>query len=75
MATAGVLTIAPFLVVRRMTGATHAILPLLLTGMSAAFVHGLGFVPSGRIWRLAFSPWTAWPLIALGWAGLLAFGG
>jgi predicted membrane protein len=42
-----------------MTGRTHAAASLLMMGMSAGFVHGLGMRPNARLWRLAFSPWTA----------------
>jgi predicted membrane protein len=71
-ATAAALIAAPFVVGRQMTSATHAVVSLLLLGMSAGFVHGLGMRPEARIWRVAFSPWTAWPLICLGWIALLA---
>jgi predicted membrane protein len=50
----------------------HAILPLLLTGMSAGFVYGLGMRPRAMAWRLVFSPLIAWPLMAFGWIALLA---
>jgi predicted membrane protein len=55
-----------------MNGATHTIVSLVMLGMSAGFVHGLGMQPKAAIWRLAFSPWTAWPLMGLGWIALLA---
>jgi predicted membrane protein len=55
-----------------MTGRTHAAASLLMMGMSAGFVHGLGMRPNARLWRLAFSPWTAWPLMAVGWSTLIA---
>ena len=69
--TALVLTCVPFLVVHDLDARAHAFLSLLLLGMSAGFVHGLGGRPRAGIWRLAFSPWTAWPLLLSGWIGLL----
>jgi len=71
-ATAIVLTAVPFLAVRELNGTTHAIVSLVMLGMSAGFVHGLGMRPRSGFWRVAFSPWTAWPLMALGWIALLA---
>jgi predicted membrane protein len=66
-----VLTAAPFVVGREMTATTHGALALALTGMSAGFAHGLGLRPTTTLWRLALSPWTAWPLMLLGWLALL----
>jgi predicted membrane protein len=67
-----VLTAVPFLAVRQMTAPAHAIVPLVMAGMSAGFVHGFGMQPRRGLWRLVFSPWTACPLMGLGWAALLA---
>jgi predicted membrane protein len=58
-------------VVRQMTGQTHGLLSLILAGMSVGFAHGLGFRPTTRIWRWLLSPWTAWPLMLVGWLALL----
>ncbi len=60
----GALTIAPFLVARHMTPAAHAIMPFLLLGISAGFVHGLGYTPRILVMRALASPFCAWPLIA-----------
>lgn len=38
----------------------------LLFGVSGAFVHGFGYTPQRRIWRLAFSPAAAWSLMIAG---------
>ena len=70
--TAAVLTGVPFLAVPHLDARAHAILSFLLTGMSAGFVHGLGMRPHALVWRVAFSPWMAWPLLASGWIALLA---
>jgi len=64
LAATAVLTVAPFLVARQMTPAAHAILPVLLLGISAGFVHGLGYVPRLVFMRALATPLFAWPLIA-----------
>lgn len=46
--------------------ARHSALMLLMLGISAGFVHGVGFVPESRLWRGVFSPWLAWPLMLAG---------
>lgn len=46
----------------------HGLLTLLMWGMSAGFVHGVGFDPDNRWLRLALGPLVAWPLLLLGWA-------
>jgi predicted membrane protein len=46
--------------------AGHGLLSLVMLGACAGFVHGVGFVPHARIWRMAFSPWVAWPLMGVG---------
>lgn len=44
----------------------HGILALIMWGLSAGFVHGVGFVPRNAALRLALGPLAAWPLMALG---------
>lgn len=44
----------------------HGILTLIMWGMSAGFVHGVGFVPRHAVLRIALGPYVAWPLMALG---------
>ena len=43
-----------------------ATLALIMWGLSAGFVHGVGFVPRNAALRLALGPLAAWPLMALG---------
>lgn len=45
----------------------HGLLSLLMWGMSAGFVHGVGFDPSNRWLRVLLGPLVAWPLLLLGW--------
>ncbi|MFN3750872.1 MAG: cyd operon YbgE family protein [Thiobacillus sp.] len=44
----------------------HGALTLIMWGMSAGFVHGVGFVPNNAVLRILLGPWVAWPLMALG---------
>lgn len=43
----------------------HGPLSLGLLGISAGFIHGVGYVPLMKIWRWLFSPYVAWPLMLL----------
>lgn len=45
---------------------SHGLLSLTMLGVCAGFVHGVGFVPEGRAWRVLFGPWMAWLLMGLG---------
>lgn len=43
----------------------HGTLSLCMWGISAGFIHGVGYIPHTRIWRWAFSPYLAWPVMGL----------
>ena len=45
---------------------SHGMLTLLVWGICAGFVHGVGFDPQSRVWRWLFSPVLAWTLMGLG---------
>jgi predicted membrane protein len=53
---ATVLLVAPRLVGRELDPLTHSALPLLLFGMSGAFVYGLGFEPEAKLLRVLLGP-------------------
>jgi cyd operon protein YbgE len=38
----------------------HGILALIMWGMSAGFVHGIGFVPHNAVLRAVLGPVAAW---------------
>lgn len=38
----------------------HGVLSLVMWGLSAGFVYGVGFVPNPRALRIVFSPLVAW---------------
>ncbi len=62
LATSGLIFTYP----QALAHAGHALLSLVMLGACAGFVHGVGFVPRAAIWRIAFSPWAAWPLMGAG---------
>jgi cyd operon protein YbgE len=68
---AGLVTVYPKALV---TGdrVNHGLLMLLMWGMSAGFVHGVGFVPRHRVLRMLLGPYAAWPLMALGLVWMLS---
>jgi cyd operon protein YbgE len=57
----------PFALVDHQGGYSHGLLALAMWGISAGFVHGLGFEPRALAWRWLVSPWVAWPLVVLGY--------
>ncbi len=44
----------------------HGLLTLVMWGLSAGFVHGVGFVPRHRLPRILLGPIVAWLLMGLG---------
>jgi cyd operon protein YbgE len=46
---------------------SHGLLMLVMLGISAGFIHGVGFDPIARVWRLLFGPTLGWPLALLGY--------
>lgn len=65
------LLIHPALMLDARGGYSHGLLMLVMLGVSAGFVHGVGFDPRGRLWALLFGPACGWPLMLLGYALLL----
>lgn len=39
---------------------SHGLLSLVMWGLSAGFVYGIGFVPRNRLLRIVFNPLVAW---------------
>lgn len=50
---------------------SHSLLMLVMLGISGGFVHGVGFDPINRLWRVLFGPACAWPLLVLGYVVLV----
>ncbi|MEW6120772.1 MAG: cyd operon YbgE family protein [Pseudomonadota bacterium] len=46
----------------------HGELMLIMWGLSAGFVHGVGFVPKNAALRFLLGPLAAWPLMLLGFS-------
>lgn len=61
------LLIWPALAVSAAGHVDHGWLTLLMWGMAAGFVHGVGFIPRNRLLRVVFGPMVAWglPLLAV----------
>lgn len=66
IAMAGVILTYP----KALEHASHGSLMLVMLGVSAGFVHGVGFIPEHKLWRILLGPWTAWVLLV---AGFLMF--
>jgi cyd operon protein YbgE len=45
---------------------SHGALLLIMWGMSAGFVHGVGFVPRHRVLRALLGPFAAWLWMGVG---------
>jgi cyd operon protein YbgE len=45
---------------------SHSLLMLIMWGVAAGFVHGVGFEPRALAWRAMFHPLLAWGLMAVG---------
>ena len=70
---AALIVLYPRAIATDMTTVPHGWLVLLLLGMSAAWVYGLGFEPEHRLLRPFFHPATAWLLMLVGaWQVFLA---
>ena len=58
------IVVFPRVIAADMYAIPHVWLIGLLFGMSAAYVHGFGFIPKNTVLKVIFSPAVAWPLIA-----------
>lgn len=50
---------------------SHGLLSLMMWGIAAGYVHGVGFDPRAWAWRLIFHPLLGWALMPLGYWVLL----
>jgi cyd operon protein YbgE len=46
---------------------SHSLLMLVMWGVAGGFVHGVGFEPWARAWRVVFHPLLAWGLMGAGY--------
>lgn len=44
----------------------HGLLTLVIWGICAGFVYGIGFDPEASLWRVLLGPISAWLLMGLG---------
>lgn len=47
---------------------SHGLISLSMLGMSSGFIHGVGFDPHSRLWRIVFHPVAGWVLMGLGYS-------
>jgi cyd operon protein YbgE len=66
LALSALLMLYPYALGTQMTPMLHTALPVMLLGVSASLVHGVGFQPHNRALNVLFSPIVAWPLIGVG---------
>lgn len=59
-------TLYPAALTRDGAALPHGLLMLVMWGLSAGFVHGVGFVPRHPLLQLGLGPFAAWPLLGLG---------
>jgi len=50
---------------------SHGVLSLMMFGISAGFVHGVGFIPRFWLWKILFGPQIGWLLMVGGLLWLL----
>lgn len=61
-------SIYPLMFTRADGSADHRLAMALFWAMSTGFVHGVGFVPRHRVWRVLFSGWSCGAgLLLAGW--------
>jgi predicted membrane protein len=65
-AISGLLLLYPYILGQATGPAAHTALPILMLGVSAAFVTGVGYKPVNRFARLVLGPVAAWLLMLSG---------
>lgn len=50
---------------------SHGQLMFVMLGIAGGFVHGVGFDPKNRAWRILLGPEMAWILLTTGYALLI----
>jgi cyd operon protein YbgE len=70
VALAVLILVYPGVIAESAADVRHGLLSLMMWGMAAGFVHGVGFVPRAVPWRVLFHPALGWPLM-LGGLGLI----
>lgn len=52
---------------------SHGLLTMIMWGIAVGYVHGVGFDPRARAWRLLLHPLIGWALMLLGYATLIGW--
>ncbi|NWB48808.1 cyd operon YbgE family protein [Pseudomonas gingeri] len=63
-----ILLIHPITILNAQGHYNHNLLMLVMWGVAAGYVHGVGFDPRARVWQVLFHPLVAWGLMTLGYA-------
>ncbi len=71
IATTALLFIYPRAVATSISEVNHGLLSLVMLGVAAGFIHGVGFVPRMIIWRIVFNPLVGWLLMTTGLMSML----
>lgn len=74
LALSTMILIYPKAIANSATEINHGMLSLLMWGIAAGFVHGVGFVPIHSLWRIALGPIVGWLLMLAGVGFILANG-
>ena len=70
LALSGLVVAYPRAIASSVSEVDHGLLSLMMWGIAAGFIHGVGYVPRLTIWRIVFHPFAGW-LLMLGGIGLL----
>jgi len=62
-----ILLIHPITILNAQGHYNHNLLMLVMWGVAAGYVHGVGFDPRARVWQVVFHPLLAWGLMTLGY--------
>lgn len=64
--------ILPQSIARAPGDVSHGLLALLMWGVAGGFVHGVGYVPVHRVWRIVLGPLVAIPIMIASLIWILA---
>ncbi len=59
----GILFIAPGHIAGNIEELNNGYLMLVMLGLSATFIHGVGFDPIFWLWKILFSPYLSWAIL------------
>jgi cyd operon protein YbgE len=74
VALSALILIYPKAIATSATEINHGMLSMLMWGIAAGFVHGVGFVPIHTLWRIVLGPIVGWVFMLAGGVFILASG-